>query len=302
MNDYGFRSLPTKPQPIKILMVVERVTASPIDHFDILVELAKRLGCENEFTEGRDEDAWLRFLYDSCRDGAKTNEAAMPDFDAFWEKGWFKIPDREDEYTLFSDFREDPKVNRLKTRSGKFELYSRKIEKFGYDDCPPHVTWMEPAEWLGSPKTKDYPLHLMSSQPKDRLHSQMDGGPVSAASKVAGREPVEINPLDALERGINSGDVVRIFNGRGQCLAGAVINDNIRQNVIRLSAGAWYDSDNGEPGCLEIHGNPNVLTRDYGTSKIGQAPTSTTALVEIEKFEEAAPALNISSPPQQVVL
>ena len=157
----------------------------------------------------------------------------MPDFDAFWEKGWFKIPDREDEYTLFSDFREDPKVNRLKTRSGKFELYSRKIEKFGYDDCPPHVTWMEPAEWLGSPKTKDYPLHLMSSQPKDRLHSQMDGGPVSAASKVAGREPVEINPLDAVKRGINSGDVVRIFNCRGQCLAGAVINDNIRQNVIR---------------------------------------------------------------------
>ena len=79
-----------------------------------------------------------------------------------------------------------------------------------------------------------------------------------------------------------------------------MINDDIRPNVIRLSAGAWYDSDNGKPGCLEIHGNPNVLTRDYGTSKIGQAPTSTTALVEIEKFEESVPTLNITSPPRQV--
>lgn len=125
----------------------------------------------------------------------------------------------------------------------------------------------------------------------------MDDGPVSGASKVAGREPVEINPEDAKARGIAAGDLVRVFNGRGACLAGAVINEDIRQSVIRLSAGAWYDSDGGAPGALEIHGNPNVLTRDKATSKVGQAPTSTTALVEIEKYEEAAPSINVSRPP-----
>ena len=193
-------------------------------------------------------------------------------------------------------------VNRLKTPSGKFELYSAKIEKFGYDDCPPHVTWFEPAEWLGSNKVADFPLHLMSSQPKDRLHSQMDDGPVSGATKIAGREPIEIHPVDARKRGIKSGDVVRVFNDRGQCLAGAVFNENIRPEVVRLSAGAWYDANYGKPGSLEIHGNPNVLTRDYGTSRVGQAPTSTTALVEIEKYHEIAPAINVTSSPKVVNL
>jgi biotin/methionine sulfoxide reductase len=80
-------------------------------------------------------------------------------------------------------------------------------------------------------------------------------------------------------------------------LAGAVLNADVRANVIRLSAGAWYDPNNGKPGCLEIHGNPNVLTRDYGTSKVGQGPTSTTALVEIEKYLKPAPELTVNSAP-----
>ncbi|MBS40871.1 MAG: Asp-tRNA(Asn)/Glu-tRNA(Gln) amidotransferase GatCAB subunit C [Rhodospirillales bacterium] len=287
-------------------LVVMEKAIEPIDEakndFDILCELSSRLGCEMEFTEGRDEDGWLRYLYDSCREGAKTNEAAMPDFNTFWKKGFYKIPDRQLEYTLFMDFREDPVENRLKTRSGKFELYSTKIEKFDYDDCPPHVTWFEPAEWLGSDKTETYPLHLMSSQPKDRLHSQMDDGPVSIETKVSGREPIEINPVDADERGIEEGQIVRVFNDRGHCLAGALLNNDIRPGVVRLSAGAWYDSNYGEPGSLEIHGNPNVLTRDYGTSRIGQAPTSTTALVEVEVYKEIAPKINVYSLPKMVNL
>ena len=55
----------------------------------------------------------------------------MPDFDTFWENGFFRIPDREEEYTLFSDYREDPLTQKLKSPSGRFELYSEKIEKFG---------------------------------------------------------------------------------------------------------------------------------------------------------------------------
>src|SRR5690349_23126274 len=51
-----------------------------------------------------------------------------------------------------------------------FRSYSERIAGFGYDDCPPHPTWLEPAEWLGA--TGSYPLHLVSSQPRDRLHSQ----------------------------------------------------------------------------------------------------------------------------------
>jgi biotin/methionine sulfoxide reductase len=46
------------------------------------------------------------------------------------------------------------------TPSGRIELYSERIARFGYDDCPPHPSWLEPAEWLGAASAANYPLHL----------------------------------------------------------------------------------------------------------------------------------------------
>lgn len=269
--------------------------------FDILSDLSRKLGCEEEFTEGRNEDEWLRFLYETCRQGAQTNEVSMPDFDSFWKQGWFRIPDKEEDFTMFTEFRGDPVAKKLRTKSGKVELYSDKIAKFDYDDCPPHATWIEPAEWLGSDIAKKFPLHMISSQPKTRLHSQMDCGPVAGATKVAGREPVAINPEDAAARGISDGDLVRLFNDRGACLAGAVVTEDLRPGAIRLYTGAWYDPvDGGKPGSLDRHGNPNMLTLDKGTSKLGQGPSAQTALVEIELYKEDAPEVSVFEAPETV--
>ena len=116
--------------------------------YDILSDLARRLDVEAEFTEGRDEAAWLRHLYRSFRDRAQSN--AVPEFEAFWERGWVEIPARTDEYVLFDEFRADPERHKLHTPSGRIELYSEQIAGFGYDDCPPHPAWIEPAEWLGA--------------------------------------------------------------------------------------------------------------------------------------------------------
>ena len=45
------------------------------------------------------------------------------------------------------------------------------IADFGYDDCPGHPVWLEPAEWLGSEKARDYPLHMISNQPRPKRPS-----------------------------------------------------------------------------------------------------------------------------------
>ncbi len=185
--------------------------------FDIFRDLARRLGCEDAFAEGRDETAWLRHLYETFRERAQSN--LVPEFDTFWEKGWFEIPPCADEYVLFDEFRADPDNNKLRTPSGRIELYSDEIAGFGYDNCPPHPAWIEPAEWLGGDAAQ-CPLHLVSSQPRQKLHSQMDAGPVSARGKTAGRETLAINPVDASSRSIADGDVVRVFNPRGACFAG----------------------------------------------------------------------------------
>jgi biotin/methionine sulfoxide reductase len=96
---------------------------------------------------------------------------ARTEFDRLWREGWFEIPLRAEEYVLLSDFRTDPEHTKLATPSGRIELYSERIAGFGYDDCPPHPTWLEPSEWLGATSATVYPLHLISSQPRYRLHS-----------------------------------------------------------------------------------------------------------------------------------
>jgi biotin/methionine sulfoxide reductase len=47
-----------------------------------------------------------------------------------------------------------------------------------------------------------------------------------------------------------------------------------------------------------LHGNANVLTRDQGTSKLGQGPSSATALVEVERFTGAVEPVRAFVPPR----
>ena len=87
-------------------------------------------------------------------------------------------------------------------------------------------------EWLGSPAAERFPLVLIANNPRTRLHSQLDMGAFSQSSKVHGREPVRVHPDDAAARGIGDGDVVRLFNDRGSCLAGAVLSRDVRRGVV----------------------------------------------------------------------
>ena len=268
------------------------------DDHAIFAALARRLGFEERFTEGRDEMGWLRHIYDRGRQKAGQHGFELPDFDAFWRVGHLRLPDRERHVVMLEDFRADPGRNPLKTPSGRIEVFSETIAGFGYDDCLGHPAWYEPAEWLGSSKARRFPLHLISCQPAPRLHAQYDNGSVSRAAKVAGREPVWINPADAAARGIRDGDLVRLWNDRGQCLAGAVVGDAVRLGVVRLPTGAWYDpAEPGRVGALCRHGNPNVLTLDKGTSKLAQGPSAQTCLVDVEPWTGEPPAVGAFTPP-----
>ncbi|MGH6718195.1 MAG: molybdopterin guanine dinucleotide-containing S/N-oxide reductase [Alphaproteobacteria bacterium] len=268
------------------------------DDHAIFAGLARRLGFEDGFTEGRDEMAWLRHIYDRGRQKAAGHGFELPDFDDFWRAGHLRLPDRDRHVVMLAEFRADPERHQLKTPSGRIEIYSATIAGFGYDDCVGHPAWYEPAEWLGAPKAAHFPLHLVSCQPATRLHAQYDNGSLSRAAKVNGREPVWINPTDAAGRGIRDGDVVRLWNDRGQCLAGAVVNDAMRPGVVRLPTGAWYDpAEPGQANALCRHGNPNVLTLDKGTSKLAQGPSAQTCLIEIERWTGAVPPIGAFTPP-----
>jgi len=264
--------------------------------FDIFRALARHLGYESAFTEDRDEMAWCQWVYDQVRASATAKGIAFPGFQQFWAEGFVELPPCERDYVLFEDFRRDPERHPLKTPSGRIEIVSEAVAGFDYADCPPHPAWIPPAEWLGSAAAQRWPIHLVTHQPASRLHAQMDPGPVSRRQKVAGREPVRINPQDAARRGIRNGDIVRLFNPRGACLAGAVVDADVMPGVVVMATGAWFDPADaaGEP---ERHGNPNVLTLDIGTSPLAQATSALTALVEIERWDQPAPAVRAFTPP-----
>ncbi len=267
--------------------------------FDIFADLANRLGFRETFTEGRSEREWLRHLYDMSRQQGARFGAELPDFDVFWESGYVDVPPPETPGILMGDFRADPNSNPLDTPSGKIEIFSETIASFEYDDCPGHPTWIEPGEWLGAKeKVQRFPLHLISNQPTGRLHGQGDNARISQGFKVAGREAIWLNPRDADTRGIAEGDVVRAFNDRGQCLVGAHVTETIMPGVVLIQTGAWYDPvERGKVGSLDRHGNPNVLTLDKGSSRLGQGSSAQTALVEVEKWVEDAPAVSVFAPP-----
>ena len=149
-----------------------------------------------------------------------------------------------------------------------------------------------------APRGDAIPLHLLANQPASRLHSQLDGGATSQRSKVQGREPIRMHPTDAAARGLVDGDVVRVFNDRGACLAGVVVDGRLRPDVVQLSTGAWFDpADPADPDAMCVHGNPNVLTEDVGTSSLARGCTGAHVLVQVEKFTGPLPPVRAHEPP-----
>ena len=225
----------------------------------------------------------------------------MPPFAQFWEQGYVLFPEGKP-WVRHADFRADPEVNALGTPSGFIEIYSRKIAGFGYRDCKGHPVWMEKAERSHSgPHSDKYPLWLQSAHPDTRLHSQTCESPTRRATyTIQGREPVFLNPDDARRRGIRHGDLVRVFNDRGQLLAGAFLSANFPPGVARIQEGAWYGPTGPEIGALDTYGDPNTLTLDIGTSELAQGPSPNTCLVEIEPYKGVAPPVTAFGGPTEV--
>ena len=126
----------------------------------------------------------------------------------------------------------------------------------------------------------------------------MDHGGYSKSFKIKDREPIEMNSVDAHSRGINNGEIVKLFNDRGACLAGVNINENIRPGVVQISTGAWYDpEDTKNLNTICKHGNPNVLTKDKGSSKLGQGPIAHSCLIEVELVTDNVSPVTAFDPP-----
>ena len=268
------------------------------DDFDVFADMAELLnaGGREVFTEGKNEMEWLRGFYDEAQQAARNLRIRMPRFNQFWEKNELiemRYSNSNAKFVRYSSYRKDPVMNALGTPSGKIEIFSRTIEGFGYEDCPAHPTWLEPDEWVGTARQDE--LQLMTAHPAHRLHSQLNYAKLREEYAIADREPITINTEDAETRGIKTGDLVRAFNDRGECLVGALVTDGIRKGAVCIHEGAWPDFD--KPYSICKNGSANLLTPDIPTSRLANGCAANSALVKIEKYNGAALRLTAFTPP-----
>jgi anaerobic dimethyl sulfoxide reductase subunit A len=233
---------------------------------EIASGLAKHLGIPDFGKETEDE--LLR------KDAA---QAEVPDYDEFKEKGVYKIK-LEEPYVAFQKQIEDPVKNPFQTDSGKIEIFSKKLAEHGDPLCPPVAKYIETWESRNDPLIEKYPLQLISTHFKRRTHGQYDRVPWLRELEP---QALSISITDAKPRDIKTGDMVRIFNDRGQVVIQANVTERILPGVVDLPQGAWYDPDKSG---IDRGGNPNVLTRDQA-SPGGSFPYNT-CLVQVEVIEE----------------
>ena len=241
--------------------------------YEWIRELAKRIGLEEEFTEGRDYSQWMSYIYEDLR----TSEPELPEYDEFREKGIYKFEERH--YPIpFEKEVKDPKHYPFPTPSGKIELFSTKLWKNPMKDfMPPIPRYVAPPEGPQDPLTKRFPLQLSGWHSKCRTHTVHDN---NLNLRKLDPQKLWIHPEDAAARSINDGDMVLVYNDRGQVKIPAKITDRVAKGVTTLSQGTWYTPD--ENG-VDTRGSINVLTSQRPTP-FARGNGQHTNLVEVQKI------------------
>lgn len=288
-----------RKDPVLIFMSPARAPFEDArDEYDIFGDLAARMNVSETHSEGRSTNDWLRKMWGEACATAADQGLDLPDYDAFRENGWLDLPSSSHSANLFADFIADPAACPLRTPSGKFEMASAVIGAMGAADITDTPGWTAPTEWLGA--AEDDELHLISPQPINRLHAQNDSGQEVRATKVRDREVCRLHPDTAAWFGLDGGDIAEIYNGRGSCLAAVSVSTNIRPDCLALPTGAWLDIQKIDGCVVDVHGNPNVLTLDKGSSELSQGNSAHTTLVRVRKWHGDLPRVNVFDGPDFV--
>ncbi|WP_108944068.1 DMSO/selenate family reductase complex A subunit [Shewanella halifaxensis] len=250
--------------------------------FEVCLELAKRLGVEGQYTEGKNYKQWVEHLYSIDQQKAQGN---LPSYQELIKKGLHKIAKPTASAIAFESFFSDPQANPLSTPSGKVEIYSSQLAEMAktwelpkgdvITAIPKYVKTWESYE--DTQTRKDYPLQLIGHHTKSRTHSSFHSN--FSWLREAVEDAVWLNPLDANSQGINDGDMARVTSPRAEVTVKAKVTPRIMPGVASLPQGAWFRPEDLSQR-VDQGGNVNALTK-YHPTPIGKCNPQHTNLVKI---------------------
>ncbi len=243
--------------------------------FAICSLVAEKLGVKEKYTEGRNEKEWIAYLIEEYR---KTRFPDVPALKEFEESniGVYSTPITKP-HIAFADFRKDPVKHKLNTPSGKIEIFSRQLfEKNNPKEIPPVPKYIQEWESPFGKEADKYPLQVIGNHYLERVHSTHDN---NAITNEAFPQRVFLNPVDAVKRGLKTGDKAKVYNDRGIMIIPCRVTSRIMPGVISIPQGAWWTPD--ENG-IDRRGNVNVLTSERWTP-LAFGTAQHTIMVQVEK-------------------
>jgi anaerobic selenocysteine-containing dehydrogenase len=210
---------------------------------EIFAALGRALGFEDEAFQQDEETLYRRLLGAVELAGAPAQEATL-------ETGRFQL----------YDFPGSTPVQLVtvqpQTADGKIHL------------CPPSLG-KDPFRYL--PLDSPWPLALLSPATHRRMNStfgELDEEPLT----------VTLHPQDAADRGLGSGDTVRVFNELGEVHCPLRVSDRCRSGVVLMPKGAWRrHTSNGQTA---------TALCPASVQRVGGGACYSDARVEVEKVRQ----------------
>ncbi|NLX43877.1 MAG: molybdopterin-dependent oxidoreductase [Chloroflexi bacterium] len=224
----------------------------------IMAQLARRMGFEEAYTQGRNEEGWLQ---------AVREQSDLP-WETLNREGVLRSdPEPREE---FETYRQDPAGHPLDTRSGRIEFANPEALQVGLPLLPEYVPL--------PPAPEGFPLQLLTPHARTRANSCLAANPW--LQRV---EPhvVWINAADARDLGVQSGEQVLVRSPRGVIRIAAFVTERIMPGVVSIAQGTWIRLD--QEG-IDVGGSANTLT-DSALSPSG-GPTTHSNWVRVEPIHE----------------
>ena len=184
------------------------------------------------------------------------------DWESLKQKGWQKLEVPDAPFAC----------GNFPTPSGKCEFYSESMKQDGLDPLPTYIPNYESPASAPDLAAK-YPLAMISPPARNFLNSTFVN--VQSLRATEGEPQLDISPDDAATRGINHGDMVRIFNDRGSFVCKARVTPKARNGLV-VGLSIWWKKLAGDGK------NANEVTSQRLTD-MGRAPTFYDTLVQVEK-------------------